>query len=194
MWQAQRRTIPDGWGETIALSSGEAALSVGEVIAGWRDEAAFRERFAAELAATPYPAFFWETPPLHPGTLSGPFECAVIRSDALARMRPDDSDFAGQLRGDAPVAVFPNLGGDALLVAPRKIAKAECYGHIASFLRAAPREQQHALFGVLAQEIGKRLALSPRRFWVSTSGLGVPWMHVRLDSYPKYYQHRPYAV
>ena len=28
--------------------------------------------------------------------------------------------------------------------------------------------------------------------WVSTSGLGVYWLHVRLDSYPKYYQHAPY--
>jgi hypothetical protein len=29
--------------------------------------------------------------------------------------------------------------------------------------------------------------------WLSTSGLGVAWLHIRLDSTPKYYQHQPYT-
>ena len=29
--------------------------------------------------------------------------------------------------------------------------------------------------------------------WVSTAGGGVAWLHVRLDSAPKYYTHRPYT-
>ncbi|WP_391540805.1 DUF6940 family protein [Halomicronema hongdechloris] len=28
--------------------------------------------------------------------------------------------------------------------------------------------------------------------WVNASGLGVAWLHVRLDTRPKYYQHEPY--
>jgi hypothetical protein len=96
------------------------------------------------------------------------------------------------LRGPEPVTVFDNLGGDALLIVPRKIADADCYGHIAAFLRRAPREQQHALFRCLALETEKRLAASRERFWVSTSGLGVPWVHVRLDQRPKYYQYARY--
>jgi hypothetical protein len=194
MWKAQRRTIRDGWGETIALSQERAVMAVRDVIAGWRNNAPFRAWFIAELAATSHPAFFWELPPVQPGTLSQPFECAVIRSDALAGLRADESDFADQLRGDAPVAVFPNLGGDALLIAPRRMTDADCYAHIAAFFRSAPHEQQHALFRCLAMEVEKRLAKSSDRFWISTSGLGVPWVHVRLDSYPKYYQHRPYVV
>jgi len=31
-----------------------------------------------------------------------------------------------------------------------------------------------------------------RRTWLSTSGLGVGWLHVRLDSRPKYYTYEPY--
>jgi len=34
--------------------------------------------------------------------------------------------------------------------------------------------------------------LSDRPLWVSTSGLGVAWLHVRLDARPKYYQYTPY--
>ena len=169
-------------------------MSTAAVIAGWEDDAAFRDFFIAALAATSYPAFFWETPPLMSIALSAPFECAAIRGDALARISGDESDFAPHLeRGAGSVAVFPNLGGDALLIAPRRMSDADCYGHIAAFLRIAPREQQHELFRVLALETGKRLATSSGRFWVSTSGLGVPWVHVRLDSFPKYYQYRRYA-
>lgn len=28
--------------------------------------------------------------------------------------------------------------------------------------------------------------------WLSTSGLGVYWLHVRLDTRPKYYNHDEY--
>lgn len=174
------------------LASQVRALSVGDVIALWRDDAAFRDFFFAILAASPYEAFFWEMPPVDAGTLARDFECAVLRSGALARMQADDTDFAEHLCMAEPVAAFPNLSGDALLIAPRKIAAAESYGHIAAFVRGAPRDQQHALLRSLALEIEKRLAASRERFWISTAGLGVPWVHVRLDRRPKYYQHRRY--
>ena len=29
--------------------------------------------------------------------------------------------------------------------------------------------------------------------WVSTAGLGVSWLHVRLDARPKYYRHDAYT-
>jgi hypothetical protein len=132
-------------------------------------------------------------PPLTRATLCDPFECALIRGDALAGMRADDTDFASHLDGAEPVAAFANLGGDALLIAPRRMSDAGCYGHIAAFVRAAPDAQRHALFQLLANETERMLEATRRRFWISTSGLGVPWVHVRLDSYPKYYQYRRYA-
>ncbi len=192
MWKTQRRTIRENWGETLSLSAEGRVLTVADAIAGWRDDAVFRDYFIAELAATSFPAFFWEMPPLTHATLSDPFECAVIRGDALARMRADDADFAEHLRGSEPVAVFPNLGRDALLIAPRRMSDADCYGHVSTFVRAAPDAQRHALLQVLTREIEKLLE-TRSRFWISTSGLGVPWVHVRLDSYPKYYQYRRYA-
>jgi len=30
--------------------------------------------------------------------------------------------------------------------------------------------------------------------WLSTSGMGIAWLHLRLDSRPKYYTYRPYRV
>ena len=37
-------------------------------------------------------------------------------------------------------------------------------------------------------------ALSDQPLWVSTCGLGVYWLHVRLDSFPKYYRYAPYQT
>lgn len=194
MWTVRRERIAGMTGETIAIVVGGRTMTAGDVIAGWRDDTAFRAFFIAELAATAYPAFFWEMPPLTHTVLHDTFECAVIRGDTLARMRADASAFASHLRG-APlsVAAFRNLGGDALLIAPRRISDADCYGHIATFLRAAPAAQRQELFQLLARKAEEMLEATRHRFWISTSGLGVPWVHVRLDSYPKYYQYRRYA-
>lgn len=194
MWTAQRTSLGDRRGEIMAIQTDRAPLTVTDVIAGWLDDASFRNFFIAELAATAYPAFFWEMPPVSRATLADPFACALIGGDTLARMHADDSDFAEHLNDRAEsVAAFPNLGGDALLIVPRRMSEADCYGHIAAFVRSAPSEQRHALFRLLALKIEERLEADGGRFWISTSGLGVPWVHVRLDSYPKYYQHRPYA-
>jgi hypothetical protein len=180
-------------GRTVRLYTDDEPLTMRDVLAGWRIDETFRDLFTAELAASPYRAFFWEMPAVSHAVLANPFECAVIGSEALAGMRADDSDFAEYLISAADsVASFPNLGGDALLIAPSKISGADCYAHFAAFLRDGPREQQHALFQRLAKKT-ENLLNAGHRFWISTSGLGVPWVHVRLDSYPKYYQYRPYA-
>ena len=47
------------------------------------------------------------------------------------------------------------------------------------------------------QEVGKQMEIRLRQdpgrsVWLSTSGLGVYWLHMRLDSYPKYYTHDEY--
>ncbi|HEY6579363.1 MAG TPA: hypothetical protein VIY09_08570 [Rhizomicrobium sp.] len=147
-----------------------------------------------ELAIREYPAFFWEMPPIRRGQTDIDYECVTIRSDALARMCPNAEAFASQFqtKPDAVVS-FRNLGGDALLIAPRPIAELPRYSHIAAFLRAGPKEQQHELFQALGRAIDSELRRTTERIWISTSGLGIAWLHIRLDSQPKYYQHRPYA-
>ena len=40
--------------------------------------------------------------------------------------------------------------------------------------------------------MGENLCEQPR--WLSTAGMGIPWVHVRIDSYPKYYRFPPYKV
>ncbi|HJK90133.1 MAG TPA: hypothetical protein RMH85_01225 [Polyangiaceae bacterium LLY-WYZ-15_(1-7)] len=61
-----------------------------------------------------------------------------------------------------------------------------------AWLRAAPDALADELWRRVAEEIGRWREAGRGTLWVSTSGGGVPWLHLRLDSSPKYYRHRPY--
>ena len=74
---------------------------------------------------------------------------------------------------------------------PSPINLEDEYIELAHFLAEASEEQVHALWWVLGQRILERL--SDRFLWVSIAGGGVAWLHVRLDSFPKYYRYRAYA-
>ena len=194
IWAAHRETVRPEISEKIFIEKGGRTLTFAEVIAAWRDDATFRAFYCATLAAAPLLAFFWEMPPIRRGHTNIPYECMLIRSDALARMPPDTDAFGAQFESsDDFVASFPNLGGDAVLVAPKQIAPSDAYGHLAAFVRSAPRAQQHELFQTLGHAIDDFLRKYDGRIWISTSGLGIAWLHIRLDTYPKYYQHQPYA-
>ncbi len=88
------------------------------------------------------------------------------------------------------MVLFPSLGGDATLLAPSPIDAATDYAHLAAFLRTADERQIQALWCKVGIHVAASLRDEP--IWLSTSGLGVAWLHVRLDSMPKYYQHQPY--
>jgi hypothetical protein len=194
MWSVERTILREGTSQKTAILRDGAAASFADVVAAWRNDAVLRDFFIRELADIAFPAYFWEMPPIRRDTTGRDYEFVTIRSDALAHMRADTEAFAAMFATAAdPVVTFPNLGGDALLVAPRPLERASRYPHLAEFLRAAPQSQQHELFKSLGAAVDAELRRTTMPIWVSTSGLGVAWLHVRLDSYPKYYQHRPYA-
>lgn len=113
---------------------------------------------------------------------------------ALSRAPVDSSPFESTFAaaGKERVVSFDNLGGDALLVAPCPIPASAIYGHLASFVRDAPASQIDEFWRCVACTFERTVSQTP--VWISTSGLGVIWLHVRLDSYPKYYTHAPYRT
>ena len=50
----------------------------------------------------------------------------------------------------------------------------------------------HALWRAEGEEVSTHMLLETSPLWVSTAGLGAPWLHVRLDSRPKYYRFSSY--
>ncbi len=89
------------------------------------------------------------------------------------------------------MTTFDNLGHDAVLVAPVGAVPEGC-AHLASWCRTAPEAEQHALWKAVGRAVLAWWERTPDPLWLSTSGLGVPWLHVRLNRRPKYITHRPY--
>ena len=193
MWEAGRESVDRG--ERVWVVRGGVALAFGDALDALRHDEGFRAFLLAQLAAAPYPAFFWETPPITREGLARRFEYVTLAApgleSALANPRPFAKDLEAGPAGET-VTAFPNLSGDALLIAPRPLGPPDAYAHLAAFLRAAPIAQQHDLLALTATEALK--ALSDQPLWISTCSLGVFWLHVRLDSRPKYYSHGPYRV
>jgi hypothetical protein len=177
------------------LTTGGAPLSFRDVLDGWRLGGAFTDRWAELLADVPLEAYAWEVPPLSTEGVDRPFECVFVSSPPLASASPEPGPFAERFRAArerrASVATFESLGRDALLVAPCPEGQPESYTHIAVFHRRGSRAQVTALWAAVATGLEARLGHVPA--WLSTAGLGVHWLHVRIDSRPKYYRHRPYA-
>ena len=115
-----------------------------------------------------------------------------VESLALKALRPDPSPFRRQFeaRPEESVLTFPNLGGDAVLVVPAPISPADSYVHLARFLRGAPKVQVDRFWMRAGEAMADRISDQP--LWLSTAGLGVSWLHLRLDSRPKYYRHLAY--
>ncbi|MEM7130346.1 MAG: hypothetical protein AAF702_28740 [Chloroflexota bacterium] len=179
----------------VNITKAGRQLSFADILRGWQVDDAFRTFYIDLLASTPFEAIFWEMPAISRSTISRPYEFIVAESTHLASVTADVRAFNGYFRGANPqetIVAFENLGGDAMLVAPCPIGPQCIYPHLAKFVRKSEPEQTHAFFHRLGEEVTKRL--SERPLWVSTSGLGVYWLHARLDSTPKYYTYAPYRV
>jgi hypothetical protein len=185
--------LSQGRARRYRLVRGETPVSYAEVLASLRADHGFGAWFNSQLADAPFEAYRWETPPVTTATVHRDYEFVLLDAPALDRP-PDSSSFAPQLRCLAPedrVAAFPNLGNDAFLIVPRPLAMASAYGHLAAFVREAPEPQRLDLWQAVGAALEARLGDQP--VWLSTAGMGVPWLHVRLDSRPKYYGYAPYT-
>jgi len=174
------------------LREGEP-LSWSDVVDRWQNDHSFRSFFITVLADAPFPAYFWETPPVTLTSIDREFEFVLVDSRSLAGVRTDEQAFANQFASAQPgesVIEFPNLSGDATLVVPCPSRLVSAYSQISTFAREAPDDQQHQLWSMVGAALERQLSAQP--VWLNTSGLGIYWLHIRLDSSPKYYTHAPY--
>jgi hypothetical protein len=187
------RTAPVPSGLRYQLFAGKAPLTFAGLFSGLETDPRFAAWYSEVLSAGPWKAFFWEFPGICAPDLERAAEFVLIDAPLLANVTADPGPFQDQLSGEdaTPVATFSSLGGDALLLAPLPRGDADAYAHLAAFVRHAPREQVRELWRATGAAL--LTLVSERRVWLSTSGLGVHWLHIRLDSTPKYYQHTPYA-
>jgi hypothetical protein len=192
MWNCEIQVIDGGRAQHFAPRRQGSPIRYSDVLRYWQDDEAFRSFFLSLLSDATFSAFRWETPPITVTTADREFEFVLLDAPGLDRA-PDIQAFAEQFRlatGEQRVVAFPNLGNDAILVVPCPSTPAAAYGHLAAFVRNAPATQKHELWRVVGATMQVRIG--PKPIWLSTAGMGVSWLHVRLDSRPKYYGFTEY--
>ena len=168
------------------------------------------------IASSPFDSILFETPGCTWNkSAMKPFEFALVNEPSLktfAEANPDqyafDEYFSSEWCGSseengglAPtICSFPNLGRDATLISPipQRGINAVAYSHLSSFVRNAPTEQIAEFWKVSAKAYIDELKHKHERInehvgtWFSTNGMGVAWLHLRLDRYPKYFSYDPF--
>lgn len=170
-----------------------APLTWADVLDLWRGtDDSFRLFFIGMLKASACPCFRLETPAVTSAGVEQAFEFVLVDSPEID-LPADPRDFQGYFDGRPDdVLVFANLGGDATMVVPRPREGITGYAHIAGFVNHAPMEQQLLLWKTTGETLHEKLGKSP--LWLNTTGGGVPWLHVRIDSQPKYYVFDEYKA
>lgn len=172
------------------ITYNDKALSFSEVIDLWKSSETFRNFFSSILRNSYFQAYFWETHPITSNTLNRDFEFVLVESSRLTSIEADDTSFRKHINVDNAVVSFMNLGKDAKLVVPTLKSDKSHYNHLAGFIRNCPEYQIDEFLKVIANEYEQLISEKP--LWLSTAGLGVYWLHVRIDSHPKYYHYVDY--
>jgi len=200
MFDYSKAEINKGSSFKYIIRREEDQLKYADFLSLLRKDESFRTFYIDLLSDNPFRAWQWETPPVRTSTLDQPFEFVVHDSPGID-LPPDYGPFREyfeQLDSGETIAVFNNLGNDAKLIAPaphpnpHPQTDSPNYSHIGVFTERAPAKQQHALWKRVGQVTEEQV--SDRPLWLNTAGGGVAWLHVRLDSRPKYYRHRPYIT
>lgn len=165
-------------------------LSYKDWIAHIKESTEFIEFYINALRSSTYKGYFWEVKPITENGINETFEFVLVDSKTLPNIVANDSSFKKYFKEGEEVITFPNLGGDAQLIVPTQISESSNYNHLATFVRKAPLTQVIHFWEKVAEEYEKLIGTETK--WLSTAGLGVYWLHVRVDSRPKYYRFKDY--
>lgn len=191
MWNIENKLPSSNDIIQASIHTANSKLSFGEVLDLWQSDINFQKLFEDYLANTPFSAFRWETPAISTANIKQDFEFVLLNSPKLERTA-DKKAFSEHFNNTTDnVVVFDNLSGDSTLIVPTPVKADDSYAHLATFSRNATKPQQHNLWSVVGHTMKQRLNSNP--IWLSTAGAGVAWLHIRIDSRPKYYTYSPYC-
>ena len=153
---------------------------------------AFIDFFTEILTSSNHVGFFWEVKPVNKNLLEEDFEFVLVKSNALPNITADEQTFQKYFTNNNKVVSFSNLGGDAQLVVPTPLIDPSNYAHLAIFVRNAPKDQIRKFWQTTGEVYEQKM--DAKTVWLSTAGLGVSWLHIRIDSRPKYYRFQAYKI
>ena len=191
-YRAELTMIAEGTAKLRILMT-EESLSFDQVLTGWSSSPSFREFYWQTLIELGGEGCFWEHPRLNRETADLPYECVITRTKAFAAFATDQHPFSGVVDRRNTISCFINLSGSAWLIVPTPVGDeaVDCRDLVA-FCRSASDELLHDFWTAIGKEVTKAIASESEFQYLSTHGLGVLWLHVRLERRPKYYHHQGY--
>ncbi len=200
MFNATHEILNQGRVHKYTITDNSKPIPYTEVLNLWQSDPKFCSFFISLLSESPFSAYRWETPPITKDTVKRQFEFVLLNYSTLAH-NPDKMTFEDYFTTDDVnngIVVFENLGKDAKLVVPSPInsntspggTTFSAYSHLAAFMRNGLDAQKHSFWRIVGETVQQEISDNP--LWVSTAGGGVAWLHVRLDSRPKYYGYNLY--
>lgn len=192
MYTFDKQTLAEHKTFRYSLLDDGLPLAFEDVARLWQRSAPFRAFFTKLLSDAPFPAFYLETPGITLTTAGQPFEMILMRSIELETAKADAKTFAEHFDELSPAVAFWSLRQDVRLVSPCPAPDVQmsAYTHLANFVRQASEDQVSTFWELVGLEYANQLGDDP--VWLSTSGLGVHWLHLRIAQSPRYYQHKPY--
>lgn len=138
---------------------------------------------------------FFECVPVSSDTVEEmPFECAIITTPQFDYCLENPKPFKDYLKKGSAVAVFQNRRHDATLICPiHRDGDRGPFGHLTEFLDNASAHQHQVFWARVGEtylEIVRGRGSYPT--YLSTSGTGVAYLHMRIDRTPKYFHYTPY--
>lgn len=177
----------------LTIKEGDQILSFAQVIQHWVNSSAFRDFYTSTLLQHGGNGCFWEHPRLNKETVDQAYECVISRTDTFSRLAANFNPFKNAVQAGKTISVFPNLTGVAQLIVPAPTGAGDFNGRdLIAFLKTADEARCHKLWIVVGQQVTAAIAEGSSFQFLSTHGLGVLWLHIRLEQRPKYYHHRPY--
>lgn len=179
-----------------ALSLTSPVFTFFDVIQETPTAVAFWREVTEAMVSSPFKdGFYFETPGLTLETATQrSFEAMLVQAEPFeTEDRGPFSQFILSAAAERDgVVSFASIGNAGTLVSPHPVDGHD-YGHLLSFLSSADEEQIDALWRHVRTEWHKRLIGNPDTpLYVSTSGKGVAYLHVRLFNVPRYYSWQPY--
>jgi len=191
MWDIRLKKLTESVNQYEIVNDNQV-MSYADWIDTIVENAEFATFFNTILSESSFQAFFWEVKPTDKSQLSSPFQFVLVNSSSLIKIDADKSSFQNHLNQNETVVAFENLGKDAVLIVPTPLVKESTYAHLATFTRSAPQNQIVDFWKRVGLEYKNKIGEQTK--WLSTAGLGVYWLHVRVDSRPKYYRFNDYRL
>ena len=131
-------------------------------------------------------SFFWETSVITKNQ-DTEYKEKFIENDDLHKMKQNYKSFSKKINQskNKDVLSFFNLSKTSLLVVP-KPRNNKKYTTLKQFMDNATDKQQKKFWKKVVSSVNKMLKTHDK-VWVSTHGKGVPYLHIRIDTNPKYY-------